>query len=103
MHKINVVSYKTLPGAAADNLALIGSVLAELHEERPDGINYMVIALDDGGFLHIVDESAAPRPISEFPAFSKFANEGKALRETGPEFRSAKIVGRYGFDQTGSE
>ena len=92
-----VVRYTTHPGSADDNEKLIKAVFVQLGEQRPDGLRYIAIRLDDGvSFLHIAVHESDHNPLTELPAFAEFASTIKERCTEGPVPVNGTVVGSYG-------
>jgi hypothetical protein len=91
-----VIRYTTKPECAQENARLVGDVYAELAEQRPAGLQYATLRLDDGvSFVHIAVLDGEVNPLSTSPAFGAFqADLGERLA-TGPEPSDATVVGNY--------
>jgi hypothetical protein len=97
---VTVVRYKTKPGRADENQALVEKVFAELAAERPDDLRYMTFRLDDGvSFVHVasVETPDGANPLAATAAFRTFQQEIGDRCEEGPLAMSATVVGSYGF------
>lgn len=92
-----VIRYGVKEDGVAENRALVAKVFQELAASAPDGLQYLVLELDDREFLHIVgradDNEVSPLPgLAAFKAFT--ANH--ADRRSTPISRSqASILGDY--------
>jgi hypothetical protein len=96
MTKTMVVQYRTKPESAEENADLIRAVFAQLADERPPGLAYTALRLDDGvSYLHIVELDAEQNPIPDLRSFERF-QDGIADRcADGPRPSGATVVGQY--------
>ena len=95
-----VVRYRTKPGRAEENQALVERVFAELAAERPDGLRYATFRLADGDqFVHVaaVDTADGANPLASIAAFGEFQREIPDRTVEGPVVADATLVGSYGF------
>jgi hypothetical protein len=92
-----VVRYTTRAEAADGNEKLIRAVFAQLTEQRPDGLRYLAIRLDDGvSFLHIAVHDDDHNPLAALPAFSEFTSAIAERCTDGPTPANGTVVGSYG-------
>jgi predicted SnoaL-like aldol condensation-catalyzing enzyme len=88
----------TSPQAADENQRRIEGVFAELAENRPDNVSYIVVRLADGSFVHLSFHDHGDdevNPISSTPAFAHF-QDGHSERRDGPvDQQTAELVGAY--------
>ena len=94
--KRTLIRYKTKPEMADTNAALIAAVFAELKAERPEGMRYLSLRLEDDTFIHLVETEADAA--SAIPALAAFRLFQSGIRERciePPEAGSAIIVGNY--------
>ncbi len=88
-----LVRYKTKPEAADLNQRLIEAVFQELHLKAPDGVQYMVLRLADGTFLHFVQGKTDIIPALD--AFKPFGGTVKERCLEPPQQSEAVVVGNY--------
>ena len=88
-----LVRYKTKPEAADLNQRLIEAVFQELHAKAPDGVQYMVLRLADGSFLHFVQGKTDIIPALD--AFKLFGGTVKDRCIEPPQQSEATVVGNY--------
>jgi hypothetical protein len=89
------VRYRTKPEQQDRNRALVEAVIAELEQQAPEGFRYMVLQLDDGTFIHLVDGDGSYDPSAKNAAFKDFV-AGLKERQAEPTVRkSAQLVGQY--------
>jgi hypothetical protein len=93
--KRTVVRYKTRPERAQENETLIKAVFQELRTKAPEGARYLVLRLDDGSFVHIVERDDGPSPITALEAFQTFQGGIKERCIEPPQAADASIVGDY--------
>lgn len=93
-----VVRYRTKPDRGDENQALIEQVFEALAAERPAGLRYASLRLDDGvSFVHVA-EVATPdgaNPLAALDAFQEFQRELEDRCDVQPEPHPATIVGSY--------
>jgi hypothetical protein len=93
-----IVRYKVKPERAAENLALVEEVFAQLVREKPDGIRYATFKLDDGvSFVHVatIDTADGKNPLTAVAAFQRFAENIKDRCVEPPISMQADVVGEY--------
>jgi len=94
--KRTLIRYKTKPGMADTNAALIAEVFAELKATRPEGVRYLSLRLDDDSFVHFVEtETDAATTIPSLAAFKTFQAGIRERCIEPPQPRGAIIVGNY--------
>jgi hypothetical protein len=93
---LSVIRYQTTRETAEVNQRLIEEVFAQLHDERPRGLRYTALRLDDeGSFLHLVESTVEPSPLAGLGAFAAF-QQRIAERVVAPPIRGdATPVGAY--------
>jgi len=97
---VTVVRYRTRPGRADENQALIEGVFRELHERGTQGVRYAAFRLDDGvSFVHVAytESDDGTNPLTRTAAFGEFLRGIGDRCEEGPLASSATAVGTYGF------
>ena len=95
--KRTLIRYRTKPEMIDKNAELIAGVFAELKAVQPDGVRYLSLRLDDGGFVHFV-ETEASDGTSALPNLASFKAFQSGIRERcaePPQFSGATIVGNY--------
>ena len=95
--KQTLIRYKTKPEATDANAALVEAVFAELKARQLKGMRYLTLRLDDGVFVHFVENEAddGPSPLLQLDAFQAFQRGIRERCTEPPEPRGAKIVGNY--------
>ena len=95
--KRTLVIYQTKAEATRDNERLIERVFKDLHDQAPEGVRYMALALDDGSFVHLsmVDDAGGANPIVALDAFKAFQSGINERCAVPPHARGAKVVGNY--------
>jgi hypothetical protein len=88
-----IVRYKTKTEAADLNQRLIEAVFQELQAKAPDGVQYLVLRLADGTFLHFVQGKSDIIPALD--AFKPFAGGIKERALEPPQQSEATVVGNY--------
>jgi|SRR5579862_3513399 len=97
MSRATVVRYTTRPGSADENETLIKAVFAQLAEQRPDGLRYVAIRLDDGvSFVHVAILEGDDNPLTSLPAFGEFVSAIGERCTDGPTPANGTVVGAYG-------
>jgi hypothetical protein len=97
---VTVVRYTTKPERADENQAYVEKVFAQLAADRPEGLRYMTVRLDDGvSFVHVatVDTPDGTNPLSTTAAFAEFQREIADRLVDGPTAAQGTIIGAYGF------
>jgi hypothetical protein len=98
MTQTKVIRYRTHPADADENERLIRAVFAELAEERPDGLHYVSLRLDDGvSFVHVAVLDGADNPLTSSAAFGEFQSGIKDRCAEGPVAVDATVIGSYGL------
>jgi len=93
-----VVRYRAKSERADENQNLIEKVFAQLAERRPQGFRYMAVRLEDGSFIHIVDENGeGGESLTDLPAFKAFVAEVGDRCVEPPAPIGGHIVGSYRF------
>lgn len=94
-----VTRYASRSAETADaNQRLVEAVFAELAENRPDNVTYLVLRLADDSFVHISFHGHAPdetNPIASSDAFARFADSHGERREGEVDQQRANLVGAY--------
>jgi hypothetical protein len=88
-----LVRYKAKPDAADLNQRLIEAVFQELHAKAPDGVQYLVLRLADGMFVHFVQGKTDIIPALD--AFKAFSGSIKERCQELPQPNEAVVVGNY--------
>jgi hypothetical protein len=84
--------------AADENQRRIEGVFAELAENAPDNVSYIVLRLQDDSFLHVSFHAHGhddPNPIASLPAFQHFQDGHATRRNGGVDQQQATLVGSY--------
>jgi hypothetical protein len=92
-----LISYRTKPELADKNADLVAAVFKELAVEKPGGVRYMTLRLDDDTFVHII-ETEADDGASAIPKLKSFQAFQSGVRDRcvePPMVRHASIVGNY--------
>ena len=93
-----IVRYKVKPERAAENVALVEGVFAQLVSEQPEGIHYATFKLDDGvTFIHVaaIDAADGKNPLLALAAFQQFSEAIKDRCVEPPISMQAEVVGEY--------
>jgi hypothetical protein len=97
MSKATVVRYTTRPEAAEENERLITAVFAQLADERPEGMRYVAIRLDDGvSFVHVAIFDGDDNPLRKLSAFGEFVSAVDTRCAVGPSPANGTVIGDYG-------
>jgi len=95
-----VVRYRTKPGRADENQALVEAVFAELAAKEPEGLRYATFRLSDGvTFVHVasVDTADGVNPLTKTGAFAAFTQAIGERCDEPPVALDATVVGSYRF------
>lgn len=91
-----IVRYKVKPERAAENVALVQRVFAQLASEKPDGIRYATFKLEDGvSFIHVATVDGDKNPLLAVTAFQQFTAAIKDRCVEPPISMQAEVVGEY--------
>jgi hypothetical protein len=91
-----VIRYTTKPEHADENQRLIEEVFAELADQRPDGLHYAAIRLDDSvSFLHVAQLDGDDNPLTRSAAFGAFQAGISDRCAEGPVPSDATVIGNY--------
>jgi hypothetical protein len=94
--KRTLIRYRTKPGLADKNAALIAGVFEELEAAKPEGIRYLSLRLDDDTFVHFVEaESDSADALTGLPAFKAFQSGIRERCIEPPQPGGVTIVGNY--------
>jgi len=97
MSSATVVRYTTRPDAADENERLIKAVFAQLVEERPEGMRYVSIRLNDGvSFVHVALVEGDVNPLTSLSAFLEFTSDIGGRCVDGPHPAGGTVMGDYG-------
>jgi hypothetical protein len=81
---------------ADENERLITAVFAQLAKERPDGMRYVAIRLDDGvSFVHVALFDGDDNPLSALGAFGEFVSTIGTRCVDGPNPANGTVIGDY--------
>ena len=95
--KRTLIRYKTKPDMTEKNAELIAGVFEQLKAEKPDGVRYLSLRLDDDTFVHFV-ETETGDGTSALPKLAAFQAFQSGIRERCaelPRAQGATIVGNY--------
>jgi hypothetical protein len=93
-----IVRYRVKPDRADENVSLVRAVYEELDKDKPEGLRYATLRLDDGvSFVHLSESESDTSPLTEVPAFKAFQKEIADRAEEGPIVTDVDVVGSYGF------
>ncbi len=93
-----IVRYTVKPGRAQENEQLVRAVYEELHRDRPAGLSYATLRLDDGvSFMHIAANDEDHNPLSDVAAFGRFQEGIRERCAEPPVVTLVTVVGSYGM------
>ena len=92
-----LIRYRTTPEMADKNAALVSAVFAALRAEKPAGIRYLTLRLEDDTFIHIVETTtdAGSSALTRLGAFQAFQSGIRERCAEPPAVRGAIVVGNY--------
>lgn len=91
-----IVQYKIKPDKIEENKALIRNVFAELRLSNPAGVSYFVLALDDGGFIHVFSApEGEENALSKLKAFQEFRKDIKLRCVELPQSRHIEEIDSF--------
>lgn len=92
-----VIRYGVKEAGTAQNRSLIANVFQELEASAPEGLQYLVLELDEGEFVHIVGTSEGDEasPLPRLAAFKAFTENHADRRSSAISRSPARIVGDY--------
>lgn len=93
--KRTLIRYQTKPEAADTNAKLVEAVFAELKAKAPEGVRYLSLRLDDGVFVHFVEQSDGPSALLKLDAFQAFQSGIRERCIDPPQASGATILGNY--------
>jgi hypothetical protein len=97
MEKV-IVRYKLKPGKVEENELLVREVYKQLHQDKPQDLNYATYKFDDGlTFIHVANYKGEGRaPLPTFEAFKNFAAGVKERCDEPPVVNQVTEIGSYG-------
>ena len=102
MSKATVVRYTTRPEASDENEHMIKAVFTQLADERPEGMRYVAIRLDDGvSFVHVAVFDGDDNPLQALSAFGEFASTVATRCADGPSPVNGSVIGDYSPGRSG--
>lgn len=90
----SVIRYTVKPESLDDNRMLVEDLFDDLKAHAPTQISYLVLELDDGEFIHVVEQNGA-HALPAFDKFQAFSKDHAARRATPVVRKQARIVGSY--------
>lgn len=92
-----VIRYGVKEAGITENRALIAKVFQELEVSAPEGLQYLVLDLDDREFVHLVGtpEGNEVSPLPGLAAFKAFTENHADRRSTAISRSRARILGDY--------
>lgn len=95
--KRSLIRYRTKPEMSDENAELIAAVFKQLGAEKPDGVRYLSLRLDDDSFVHVVETDAddGSSALPKLAAFQAFQNGIQERCAEPPVRRGATVVGNY--------
>ena len=91
----SVIRYGVKNGSIEENRGLVEKVFEELNRSAPAALQYLVLELEDGEFVHVVGEGNVASPLPQLGAFKAFTEHHGERRATPTSRKSARIVGNY--------
>ena len=91
----SVIRYSVKNGSVEENRDLVEKVFEALEQSAPATLQYLVLELEDGEFIHLVGEEGAASPLPRLTAFKAFTEHHGERRATPISRKSASIVGNY--------
>lgn len=96
MSTATIVRYTTRPETSEENERLIKAVFTQLAEERPEGLRYVAVRLDDGvSFVHVALLEGDSNPLQTLAAFSEFVSAISARCSDPPSPVHGTVIGNY--------
>ena len=96
MSHATIVRYVTHDESAGENERLIRAVFAQLAEQRPAGLRYVALRLDDGvSFVHVAVVDGEDNPLLALPAFREFVSAINERCVEGPTPSTGAVIGAY--------
>jgi hypothetical protein len=99
MQKRLVTRYAMKSAEDADeNQRRVEAVFAELADNKPDNVSYIVLRLADDSFVHVSFHDHGDdevNPIASTAAFAHFQDGHETRREGGVDQQTASLVGAY--------
>jgi hypothetical protein len=99
MQKRLVTRYAMKSAEDADeNQRRVEAVVAELADNKPDTVSYIVLRLADDSFVHVSFHDHGDdevNPIASTAAFAHFQDGHETRREGGVDQQTASLVGAY--------
>ena len=99
MQKRLVTRYAMKSAEDADeNQRRVEAVFAELADNKPDNVSYIVLRLADDSFVHVSFHGHGDdevNPIASTAAFAHFQDGHETRREGGVDQQTASLVGAY--------
>jgi hypothetical protein len=83
---------------ADENQRRVEAVFAELADDKPDNVSYIVLRLADDSFVHLSfhdHRDDEVNPIASTEAFAHFQDGHETRREGGVDQQTASLVGAY--------
>jgi hypothetical protein len=90
-----VIRYNVKDGSAEENRGLVEKVFEALDRSTPEALQYLVLELEDGEFIHVVGKADEASPLPEMAAFKAFTEHHAERRSTPVVRKSARIIGNY--------
>lgn len=92
-----VIRYGVKESGVTENRALIAKVFQELEASVPEGLQYLVLELDEGEFVHIVGtpEGDGSSLLPQLATFKAFTENHAERRSTAISRSQARVLGDY--------
>jgi hypothetical protein len=90
-----VVRYRVRPDAVEENEQLVRGVFAELAQQRPPGLQYCAMRVDERTFVHVAVIDGETNPLESIDAFGAFTRSLAERCEELPQASPGELVGAY--------
>ena len=77
-----VIRYGVKNGSVEENRGLVEKVFEELNRSASAALQYLVLELEDGEFVHLVGEESGASPLPQLAAFKAFTEHHGERRAT---------------------
>src|SRR2546421_12901847 len=95
--KRTLIRYKTKPDMTEKNAELIAGVFEQLKAEKPEGVRYLSLRLEDDSFGHFVETGAGDggSALPKLAAFQAFQSGIRGRGAEPPQGRGVAFDGNY--------